>query len=234
MDKNPASITIQNVSKTFESGHEAVHALKEINLTIFPGEITMIVGPSGSGKTTLLSCIAGTLHFDTGTIFALDKELKTLEKASLSTFRAYNIGYIFQEFHLIPTLTCVENVSIPLLIQNNERKGAFSKAKQVLEKVGLADKFDRLPKELSGGQEQRVAIARAIVHEPPIIICDEPTASLDLATGLKIMDLLQELAKDPNRSVIIVTHDARIFHYASKIVAMDDGRIKETIKNHTR
>lgn len=219
------SIKVTALSKTFGSGVDAVHALKNITLEMQSGEITMIVGPSGSGKTTLLSCIAGTLHFDTGQVNVLGNELETLDAATLTNFRAFNVGYIFQEYHLIPTLTCVENVSIPLLIQKKKREEAFIKAKEVLEKVGLAGKFNRLPKEISGGQQQRVAIARAIVHQPHIIICDEPTASLDLETGIKIMEFLKELASDSNRTVVIVTHDHRIFHYAAKIIEMDDGKI---------
>jgi putative ABC transport system ATP-binding protein len=225
------SIAIKDLVKNFGSGPEIVHALKKINLEVKPNQITMIVGPSGSGKTTLLSCIAGTLHFDSGEVNVLGHELETLDSKKLTDFRAFNIGFIFQEYHLIPTLTCVENVSVPLLIQKKNREDAFAKAKQALERVGLADKFNRLPKEISGGQQQRVAIARAIVHEPPIIICDEPTASLDYETGLRIMEILKLLSEDPNRTVIIVTHDHRIFHYAEKIVEMDDGNIKQIMKN---
>lgn len=207
-----------------------MRALQAIELEVCPGEITMIVGPSGSGKTTLLSCMAGTLHFDSGELNVLGTELEKQAPAQLTDFRAKSIGFIFQGYHLIPTLSCLENVSIPLLIQNCSRKSAFSKAKDVLVKVGLEEKLHRLPKEISGGQQQRVAIARAIVHAPPIVICDEPTSALDHETGKKIMELLYELSKDEKRTVIIVTHDARIFHYAAKIVEMDDGSIKQIIK----
>ncbi len=226
------SIVIKDLVKTFGSGSEIVHALKGVNLDIAASQITMIVGPSGSGKTTLLSCIAGTLHFDSGQVNVLGNELDQLNKGALTNFRASNIGFIFQEFHLIPTLTCVENVSIPLLIQKKTKEEAFAKAKEVLERVGLADKFHRLPKEISGGQQQRVAIARALIHEPPVIICDEPTASLDFETGTHIMELLKKLAEAPNRTVIIVTHDHRIFHYAEKVVQMDDGSIKQVTNNN--
>lgn len=219
------SINIEKLSKTFGSGVDAVRALRDVSLKIEAGEITMIVGPSGSGKTTLLSCIAGTLHFDTGTLNVLGNELETLNAETLTNFRALYIGYIFQEYHLIPTLTCVENVSVPLLIQKKSRKEAFARAKEMLELVGLKEKFDRFPREISGGQQQRVAIARAIVHEPRIVICDEPTASLDYETGTRIMEFLKQLVKDPNRTVVVVTHDHRIFPYASKMVEMDDGKI---------
>jgi putative ABC transport system ATP-binding protein len=219
------SVKIEGLSKTFGVGADEVHALKDINLKIESGEITMVVGPSGSGKTTLLSCIAGTLHFDSGSLNVLGNELETLDAAMLTNFRAFNIGYIFQEYHLIPTLTCVENVSVPLLIQKKNRKEAFERAKEMLSLVGLGDKFNRFPKEISGGQQQRVAIARAIVHEPRIVICDEPTASLDFETGTRIMEFLKKLVGDPNRTVIVVTHDHRIFHYAAKVVEMDDGKI---------
>lgn len=222
------SIKIAGVSKTFGSDADAVYALRDITLEIDSGKITMIVGPSGSGKTTLLSCIAGTLHFDSGTINVLGNELETSNATALTNFRAVYVGYIFQEYHLIPTLTCVENVSVPLLIQKKSRSEAFAKAKEMLVQVGLGDKFNRLPRQLSGGQQQRVAIARAIVHDPRIIICDEPTASLDLETGTKIIEFLKELASDSNRTVVIVTHDHRILHYAAKIVEMDDGKIIKT------
>lgn len=224
-------IKVEKLSKTFGSGPDVIHALKEVDLEVFPGQITLIVGPSGSGKTTLLSCIAGTLHGDSGSLKVLGYQLDALTVNELCAFRAKHIGYIFQEYHLIPTLTCVENVAIPLLIQNWPRDKAFTQAKKMLEKVGLATKFDRRPTELSGGQEQRVAIARAVVHEPPLLICDEPTSALDWHTSEKILELLQELAKNENRSVIIVTHDHRIFPYAAHIIEIDDGCIKNILKN---
>lgn len=225
-------VKVVDVSKTFGQGEERVHALKNVNLEVFEGELVMIVGPSGCGKTTLLSVIAGTLHFDSGTINVLGSELERLEADSLTDFRAHNIGFIFQLFHLIPTLTSVENVCIPLIILKQPRLKAFEGARDILEKVGLGDKFDKLPKELSGGQQQRVAMARALVHRPPIVICDEPTSALDFETGIKVMDILKHLAQNRNRVVIVVTHDHRIFKYADRVVEMDDGVIRGVKHNH--
>ncbi len=226
------TIHVTGVSKTFGQGDEKVHALKHVDLEVYEGELVMIVGPSGCGKTTLLSVIAGTLDFDTGTINVLGNELETLSKGELTSFRSTYIGFIFQLFHLIPTLTTVENASIPLLIQGKEREEAFKRAEEILEKVGLGDKYQKRPRELSGGQQQRVAVARALVHRPPILMCDEPTSALDFETGVKVMEILKHLAQNRNRSVIVVTHDHRIFKYADRVVEMDDGKILGVKHNH--
>jgi putative ABC transport system ATP-binding protein len=226
------SIQVRNVSKTFGQGDDQVHALKNVSLDVYEGELMMIVGPSGCGKTTLLSTIAGTLHFDAGTIRVLDYELETLNKDKLAEFRSVNIGFIFQQYHLIPTLTCVENSSIPLIIQGKSRNLAFESAKNILEKVGLGDKYNKLPRQLSGGQQQRVAVARALIHEPPIVICDEPTSALDFETGTKVMELLKHIAQTHNRSVIVVTHDHRIYKYADRVIEMDDGAVQSVTNNN--
>lgn len=223
---------MQNVSKTFGNGDEQVHALKNVSLDVYEGELVMIVGPSGCGKTTLLSTIAGTMHFDSGTIRVNENELELLSKDALTLFRSKNIGFIFQLFHLIPTLTTTENSAIPLIIQGIDRNTAFQNAHNILEKVGLGDKLDKLPKELSGGQQQRVAIARAIIHNPPIVICDEPTSALDFETGTKVMEILRHLAMEHNRSVLVVTHDHRIFKYADRIIEMDDGKVLDVKHNN--
>jgi putative ABC transport system ATP-binding protein len=153
--------------------------------------------------------------------------LRRLSPAATTRFRAKNIGFIFQAFHLIPTLTCVENVSVPLLIQGISHSKAEKKAKEVLEEVGLAERFHHRPSQLSGGQQQRVAIARALVHEPRLIICDEPTAALDAHNGHIVMELFEHVARGQDRAVLIVTHDNRIFHHANRIASMDDGRVIE-------
>lgn len=227
------SVQVTNVSKTFGQGDDKVHALKNVSLEVYEGELVMIVGPSGCGKTTLLSTIAGTMHFDSGHINVLGSQLEQLSKEALSNFRAHNIGFIFQLFHLIPTLTSVENSCIPLIIQGKKRTDAYAAARELLEKVGLGDKFDKLPRELSGGQQQRVAMARALVHNPPIVICDEPTSALDFETGTKVMEILKHIAQTHNRSVIVVTHDHRIFKYADRVVEMDDGTILGVQHNHS-
>jgi len=216
-----------NIVKSFGDGGAKLTVLKGIDLDARAGEILMLVGPSGCGKTTLLSIIAGTLHADSGEIDVFGERLDKMRNKDVTRFRAMNIGFIFQSFNLIPTLNCAENVSVPLLIQGVSPSKAERKAKEVLEVVGLGDRWKNRPSQLSGGQQQRVAIARALVHEPRLIICDEPTASLDAKNGHKVMELFQDVARVPGRAVIIVTHDNRIFPFADRIAQMDDGRIVE-------
>lgn len=226
-DGSQADITISTdeISKSFGSGDDVIHALRNISITIKSGRLTMIVGPSGCGKTTLLSAIAGTLKPDAGTLQVLGYNLTQMSDQELTLFRSVHIGFIFQQFHLIGTLTCAENVAIPLLIQGMERKQAFNKAIEALELVGLGERAWRRPKLLSGGQQQRVAIARAIVHSPSIVICDEPTSALDFENGTKVMKILESIAYSSKKTVIVVTHDHRIFSYAETIIEMDDGAI---------
>lgn len=217
------AVIVKNVSKHFGEGEVKVLALKEVDLTANEEEILMIVGPSGSGKTTLISIIAGTLKPDRGTVRVFDYELESLPEEQVTQFRKVDVGFIFQQFNLIPTLNVIENVSIPLLLNDVPPAKAEEKAKEIIEKVGLKGREYEKPQKLSGGQQQRVAIARALVHEPKLVICDEPTAALDHETGTKIMDLITSMVKKPGRLAIIVTHDARIFHYADKVAKMDDG-----------
>jgi putative ABC transport system ATP-binding protein len=219
------AVVVENVSKSFSQGGETLHVLKEVHFTAEAGEIVLIVGPSGSGKTTLLSAIAGTLSVDSGTVCLFDFLLSEQSSSAIVSFRRKTIGFIFQQFHLIPTLTCGENVAIPLLLSGLSYAKALQKAKESLDEVGLVQKISSLPKTLSGGQQQRVAIARALIHNPRLIICDEPTSSLDADSGTKIMDLLSSHAKAAGCAVIIVTHDNRIFKYADRMETMDDGRI---------
>ncbi len=224
---SPAKIIVEasKIEKTFGSGANAIHVLKNVDLTAYSGEILMLVGPSGCGKTTLLSAIAGTLKVDAGAIRVFDQPLREMSGAALTRFRAKNIGFIFQQFNLIPTLSIAENVSVPFLIQGRGSRYAMNAARAALDAVGLADRWRERPNKLSGGQQQRVAIARALVHEPPLIICDEPTAALDSKNGEIVLDLFSNVARAPGRAVIIVTHDNRIFPYADRIARMDDGEI---------
>ena len=224
MDKKP-DIALQNICKVFNQGGEELHVLKDVNFQAFSGELVMIVGPSGSGKTTLLSALAGTLTIDSGSIRLFDFELTAKSAKEIINFRRDHIGFIFQQFHLIPSLTCGENVAIPLLLKGLSHAAALKEARKSLEEVGLESKFEISPKNLSGGQQQRVAIARALIHKPSLIICDEPTAALDSESGIKIMDLIKEHVKMPGRIVIIVTHDNRIFKYADRIEKMNDGKL---------
>jgi putative ABC transport system ATP-binding protein len=190
------------------------------------GKINFIVGPSGCGKTTLISIIAGILNQDSGKVKLLDKDQKDLTEKAKSSFRKENIGFIFQQFNLVPTISVIENVAIPLLIQGKGFSEALKRASEILNKVGLKDKEKSLPKNLSGDQQQRVAIARALINKPKIIICDEPIASLDGQTGTTVMELLSSITKETATTVIIVTHDNRIYNYADRIIEMEDGRIK--------
>jgi putative ABC transport system ATP-binding protein len=220
---------LRNVNKSFGDGGSRLQVLKGVDLDVRCGDITMLVGPSGCGKTTLLSIIAGTLGCDEGSgeITVFDQDLRSMSRGGTTRFRAHHIGFIFQSFNLIPTLSCVENVSVPLLIQGRSTRHAERRAREVLEQVGLGDRMNHRPAQLSGGQQQRVAIARALVHEPRLIICDEPTAALDARNGTLVMDLFETVARSPDRAVLIVTHDNRIFPHANRIASMDDGQIVE-------
>lgn len=218
-------VDVRAVEKHFGEGSNRIHVLKKVNLQAHSGEIMMLVGPSGCGKTTLLSVIAGTLRVESGEVNVFGQPLHKMASGALTRFRAAKIGFIFQQFNLIPTLSIAENVSVPLLIQGSSSRKAIDKARAALESVGLGQRWRDHPNKLSGGQQQRVAIARALVHEPPLVICDEPTAALDAQNGEIVLELFRNVARTPDRAVIIVTHDNRIFSYADRIARMDDGEI---------
>lgn len=221
------AVEVRKVTKSFNQGNEALHVLKGVDFICPEGEIRMIVGPSGSGKTTLLSCIAGVLHFEEGEIQVLGHSLHEMTEAQITEFRKTEIGFIFQLFNLIPTLNCMENVSIPLILNGMQPEEAEHRAAELIARVGLKGREREKPQKLSGGQQQRIAIARALVHTPKLIICDEPTASLDAHTGAHILELLNEIVKNDGCTALIVTHDERIFKYADQIVHMDDGLIRK-------
>ncbi len=220
-------VDVRDVEKSFGDGPDKIHVLKQVNLQARTGEIMMLVGPSGCGKTTLLSAIAGTMRVESGEIEVFGNPLEKMSSGALTRFRAKNIGFIFQQFNLIPTLTIAENVGVPLLIQGVSSGKALKRSREVLDRVGLGERWKERPNKLSGGQQQRVAIARALVHEPPLVICDEPTAALDAQNGEIVLDLFRQVARSAERAVIIVTHDNRIFSYADRIARMDDGEIVE-------
>jgi putative ABC transport system ATP-binding protein len=224
---NGYAVHVRGIVKSFGDGGSRLTVLKGIDFNARDGEIMMLVGPSGCGKTTLLSVIAGTLRADGGSVDVFGSVISSMSNSAVTRFRARNIGFIFQSFNLIPTLNVAENVSVPLIIQGVSASKAEKRAREILARVGLADRWKNRPTNLSGGQQQRVAIARALVHEPRLIICDEPTASLDAGNGHMVMELFHDVARVPGRSVIIVTHDNRIFSYADRIAQMDDGRIVE-------
>ena len=220
------AIRARGVAKSFGVGDSRVQALKGVDLDAQCGELLMIVGPSGCGKTTLLSVLCGTLEFDAGTIEVFDRNLTEMSAGQITAFRGAHVGFIFQQFNLIPSWTATENVSVPLLIGGAGRSLAEKSANAILTEVGLGQRLRAYPRQLSGGQQQRIAIARAIVHEPRLIICDEPTAALDAATGHKVLELLKTQACRPDRCVIVVTHDSRIFSFADRIAEMEDGVVK--------
>jgi len=199
--------------------------LHGIDLEIFAGDMTLLVGPSGCGKTTLISTIAGILQPEAGSIALFGNLISGLGRRRLTRFRGSNVGLVLQQFHLFPALTAAENVAVPLLVLRQTAKHAYARATQLLAELGLAAHAGKYPHELSVGEQQRLAIARAIAHDPRLIICDEPTAALDAASGRLVMQLLRQVTLRQDRAVLVVTHDHRIFPFADRIIHMDDGRI---------
>jgi putative ABC transport system ATP-binding protein len=225
------AVRTRGIDMFFGDGETKVTALKQADFEANRGELIMLVGPSGCGKTTLLSVIAGTLTPQTGTVEVFGQRLDGLSQEELTTFRRKHLGFVFQSFNLIPTLSVLENVMVPLLIQGVAHDVAVAKAQAMLEKVGLKGREDGRPNALSGGQQQRVAIARALVHEPSLLICDEPTSALDKDTGAQIMQMVRDLSRSPERCVVVVTHDHRIFRFADRIAEMEDGRIRRVVED---
>jgi putative ABC transport system ATP-binding protein len=225
MPTNGMAVYCRGVTKTYITGSTRVQALRNIDLEVRLGEMLMLVGPSGCGKTTLISVIAGILDHDEGECLVFQENVRAMGQTEKTRYRGANIGFVFQAYNLIPTLSVMENVAVPLLILGKKRAEAYSRAKEILVRVGLGDKLKVFPGELSGGQQQRVAIARALVHKPKLIVCDEPTSALDADTGRLVMEVLRQTALSADRSLIIVTHDNRIFNFADRIARMDDGRI---------
>ncbi len=236
MLRDGIAVFSRDVTKVFGLGEAQVQALRGIDLEVRLGELTMLVGPSGSGKTTLLSVITGLLNATSGELVVLGERPAVLSQQDLILFRRKNLGFVFQQYNLIPALTAAENVAVPLLAGGVKRQQAVARGKELLATLGMAHRAHALPSELSGGEQQRVALARALIHEPRLIVCDEPTSALDGRTGHAVMELLSATAVRPDRAVIIVTHDARIFDFADRIAHMDDGRIvtlEENRKNGT-
>jgi putative ABC transport system ATP-binding protein len=222
---SPPAVICRGIVKDFTSGSGSVRILFGINIHFGAGEMTFLVGPSGSGKTTLISIIAAILAPTEGSVEVLGQTLTRMRSRDLIAFRRANIGFIFQQYNLLPALTAAENAAVPLVVAGMRLDQAAKKAALVLERLGMGPHAQKLPRQLSGGQQQRVAIARALIHEPKLIVCDEPTAALDAASGTAVMELMRAAALDPGRAVIVVTHDNRIFGFADRITRMDDGRI---------
>jgi putative ABC transport system ATP-binding protein len=223
-----AAVRCKGIKKTYGTHENRVEALKSTDLEVFQGQLTLLVGPSGSGKTTLISIIATILKPDEGELILLDQDIGQMSENEKAQFRRTHIGMVFQSLFLMPTLSVLENVSLPLIIAGYSEEEANKKAMPLLENVHLDHRSNVSPALLSKGQQQRVAIARAMINDSTIIICDEPTSSLDHVTGFEIMEFLHNLALHSSRVVLVVTHDPRIFSYGDRIVNMSDGQIIPT------
>ena len=220
-----AAISVRGVAKDFPVGDGKIRVLHGVDAEIRSGELTYLVGESGSGKTTLISIVAGILFPSEGEVSVFGTDIYRLSDTALVRFRLATIGFIFQQYNLLPTLTAAENAAVPLVAAGMKRAPAVDRARALMDKLGIGDQAAKLPRQLSGGQQQRVAIARALVHEPRLVVCDEPTAALDAKSGRRVTDLLREVALASERAVIVVTHDNRIFDLADRILQMEDGRI---------
>ena len=218
-------ISARNVLKVYKGTNIEVTALDKVKIDIYEGEMVAIMGPSGCGKTTLLNCLSGLDSIDSGAIKLQSMELGTLSDDKLSEFRAKNMGFVFQSFNLLPVLTTVENVELPLLVSGTSAKEARKLSEAKLDDVGLLDWATHLPGELSGGQRQRVTLARALVNEPAIVWADEPTGNLDSTNELEIMDLLTDLNKKNNQTFVIVTHSEYVGGRTNRIINMKDGKV---------
>lgn len=222
MEAEPV-VVVDRVIKIYESGAERVTALKEVSLSVMKGEVVTIMGPSGSGKTTLLNLIAGVDRPSAGRVIVNGKDLTRMDEEQLRLYRLLEVGYVFQEHNLIPTLTALENVLLPMTLAGKRDK---ERALQLIRSVGLEGKEHRYPEQLSGGEQQRLAVAVALANDPQLIIADEPTGELDLVTGEKVVRLLLDQAKLGGKTVIITTHDPRVARMTDRVVLLEDGRIR--------
>ena len=220
-----SAIRLKGVTKAFGTGDSKTLALDDVTLDLPYGELVLLVGPSGCGKTTLISIAAGLLDPTAGEVEVLSKNLTRMSGTRKVNFRGRYIGFVFQQYNLLPAMNAVENACVPLLIAGWSRRAALAKATEVMLKVGLGNRMKSYPDQLSGGQQQRVAIARALVHDPKILVCDEPTAALDAASGRTVMGLIKEVALQEDRAVIVVTHDSRVYDFGDRIVEMADGKV---------
>ena len=218
-------LSAEGVSKWFGTAPARTDALREVTFQVDHNEMLYIVGPSGSGKTTLLSVISGILRPNAGTVLVEDKDIWRLSDDALADFRLHTLGFVFQDYHLFPRLTTLENIAVPLILRHVPWDEGLRKAREVLQIVELEEKAQLPPQRLSGGEQQRVAIARAIVAEPDLLVLDEPTASLDGDTGKRIVSFVRHQVLNEQRAIIVVTHDDRIYEYATRIIHMEDGRI---------
>ena len=221
----PSVVRLRNVSKHYEGEAEPVEALKDVSLEIGPGEFVAIMGPSGCGKSTLLHIIGAMDRPTRGEVWLQDLPLHTYNEEALTHVRRTHVGFVFQFFHLLPTFTVEENVGLPLLLAGRNHAGP--KIVQLLERVGLAHRLKALPSHLSGGEMQRVAIARALVHEPPLVLADEPTGNLDSENGAHVLEVLRQMGRDYGTTVVMATHSDAAAQCATRIIRMKDGRVVE-------
>ncbi len=225
-----SAVHCQAIRKSFDSGEARVEVLRGIDFQARAGEMTFLVGPSGCGKTTLISVIAGLLDASAGEVALFGQTIAGLSARDQIVFRRQNLGFVFQQYNLLPSLTAAENAAVPLLAAGVKRSVAVKRSTEMLHKLGIGHRAEAFPKVLSGGQQQRVALARALVHEPRLIICDEPTAALDHKTGETVMELLASSAVHPERAVLVVTHDNRVFQFAERIAHLNDGVITAVVE----
>lgn len=221
-------IRIANVNKTYRRGSETVRVLDDISLEIAEGEFVALMGPSGSGKTTLLNLIAGLDRADSGDVTVCGETLSKLSESALSRWRVRNIGFVFQFYNLLPVLSAIENVALPLSLLKMGKSERYDRARFALEVVGLGDRVDHLPSQLSGGQEQRVAIARALVTDPRLIVADEPTGDLDRVSAEEVLGIIRALNSEHGKTIVMVTHDPAAAGFAGRTVTFDKGTLKST------
>ncbi|MBA3548244.1 MAG: ABC transporter ATP-binding protein [Nannocystis sp.] len=223
----PPAVEVENLGKVYGSGATAFTALRDINLRVEPGEFIMLEGPSGSGKTTLLSILGCVLTPTRGEVKLFGESISGRPESQLPELRLGYIGFVFQGHNLVASLTARQNIMLVLQLRGWSVRAASQEAEMLLEQVGLPGKTESKPRDLSGGQRQRVAIARALAGGPPLILADEPTAALDAENGLKVTEILRQLARQHGRTVLVVTHDNRIFHLADRILHIEDGLMRE-------
>ncbi len=222
-------ITCQNITKSFKKGDQIITPLQALTLDLEKGSFTALMGPSGSGKTTLLNLLAGIDSPSSGRLEVAGTDITRLSRSQLGAWRAQNIGYIFQLYHLVPVLTAYENVELPLLLQPLSAAERHKRVCTALDLVALSDRAEHFPRQLSGGQEQRVAIARAIVADPPLLVADEPTGDLDAASAKAILQLLRQLVNDLGKTIVMVTHDAKAAAVADRILHLEKGQLVSDI-----
>ena len=223
-------IRIRDVKKIYQMGSEQIHAIDGISMNIYQGEVCCLLGKSGSGKSTLLNLIAGLEKPTEGKIIFHKKHIERMDEDQLADFRRQYVGFVFQSYNLLPTLTALENVTLPLIFKGIPKKEREERAMEMLKAVGLEERANHKPFEMSGGQQQRVSIARAFVNDPPVVFADEPTGNLDTKTTYEMMDLITGMAKKNKQTLVIVTHDLELAEYADRIVMLQDGKIEKIEK----